>query len=306
MARKEKLTLDYFPHYAVQGDISKIIQERYGNDGYAILYKNYEQFCLRDRQYIDLNEFVTLASICAYCKVSEEKYLEVVDTLVKLGAYDVELWNERKILISEKFIENTKDAYRNRTSQNINFVELKNFLRKKSTSECISYVGNRQIKGKETKGKESKGKVVVSSNEKTEIVSGNHSDEKIEIESNNHQTTKTTISKIPSLEEVKAYCLERKNSINAEKFYDYYKSRGWLLASGLPLEDWQAAVRTWERNEKTEIVSGNRNEDVLKCKGSAGRISKEAVKLRELTEIENRNNPVNLEEIRAQVYRGYK
>lgn len=156
MARKEKLTLDYFPHYAVQGDISKIIQERYGNDGYAILYKNYEQFCLRDRQYIDLNEYVTLASISAYCKVSEEKYLEVVDTLVKLGAYDVELWNERKILISEKFLENTKDAYRNRTSQTLNFIDLKNFLRKKSTSNCISDVRNQQIKIKENKEKEIK------------------------------------------------------------------------------------------------------------------------------------------------------
>lgn len=154
MARKEKLTLDYFPHYAVQGDISKIIQERYGNDGYAVLYKNYEQFCLRDRQYIDLSEYVTLASVSAYCKVSEEKYLEVVDALVKLGAYDVELWNERKILISEKFIENTKDAYRNRTSQNLNFADLKNFLRKKSTCNCISDVRNQQIKLKESKGKE--------------------------------------------------------------------------------------------------------------------------------------------------------
>lgn len=156
MARKEKLTLDYFPHYAVQGDISKIIQERYGNDGYAVLYKNYEQFCLRDRQYMDLNEYVTLASISAYCKVSEEKYLEVVDTLVKLGAYDVELWKEQKILISEKFLENTKDAYRNRSSQNLNFLDLKDFLRKKSTSECISDVRNQQIKVKEIKGKENK------------------------------------------------------------------------------------------------------------------------------------------------------
>mgnify|MGYP006967359333 CR=1 FL=1 len=34
-------------------DIPNIIQERYGNDGYAVLYKNYEQFCLRDRQFID-------------------------------------------------------------------------------------------------------------------------------------------------------------------------------------------------------------------------------------------------------------
>ena len=156
MARKEKLTLDYFPHYAVQGDISIIIQEKYGNDGYAVLYKNYEQFCLKDRQYIDLNEYVTLAAISAYCKVSETRYLEIVDTLTNLGAYDKELWTEHKIIISEKFIENTKDAYRKRTSESIDFNTLRDFFRQKSTSKCISDVGNQQIKSNQTKEKEIK------------------------------------------------------------------------------------------------------------------------------------------------------
>lgn len=151
MARKEKLTLDYFPHYAVQGDIPKIIQERYGNDGYAVLYKNYEQFCLRDRQYIDLNEYVTLAAISAYCKVSEERYIEIVNTLVNLGTYDKDLWEQQKILISEKFIENTKDAYKKRTSESVDFNNFKDFLLQKSTSKCISSDGNQQIKLKETK-----------------------------------------------------------------------------------------------------------------------------------------------------------
>lgn len=156
MARKEKLTLDYFPHYAVQGDISVIIQEKYGNDGYAVLYKNYEQFCLKDRQYIDLNEYVTLAAISAYCKITESRYLEIVDTLTNLGAYDKELWEEHKIICSKKFIENTKDAYRKRTSESINFEELKDFFRKKSTSKCISDVRNQQIKSNQTKEKEIK------------------------------------------------------------------------------------------------------------------------------------------------------
>lgn len=151
MARKEKLTLDYFPHYAVQGDIPKIIQERYGNDGYAVLYKNYEQFCLRDRQYIDLNEYVTLAAISAYCKVSEDRYLEIVNTLVNLGTYDKELWEQKKILISEKFIENTKDAYKKRTSESIDFNSFKNNFLQKSTSKCISADGNQQIKLNQTK-----------------------------------------------------------------------------------------------------------------------------------------------------------
>lgn len=52
----------------------------------------------------------------------------------------------------------------------------------------------------------------------------------------------------PTLEEVKAYCSERKNNIDAEHFIDYYSSQHWKKANGRPLEDWKAAVRTWEKN----------------------------------------------------------
>lgn len=51
----------------------------------------------------------------------------------------------------------------------------------------------------------------------------------------------------PSLEQVKAYCLERKNSVDAERFIDYYASRGWMIGKN-KMRDWRAAVRTWERN----------------------------------------------------------
>ena len=53
--------------------------------------------------------------------------------------------------------------------------------------------------------------------------------------------------KKPTLEEVKAYCLERKNNVDAEKFIDYYESNGWRVGKN-PMSNWKAAVRTWERN----------------------------------------------------------
>lgn len=67
----------------------------------------------------------------------------------------------------------------------------------------------------------------------------------------NH-TVVSTFSK-PSLEEVTAFCLERKNKIDPQYFLDYYETRGWRLKGGQPMKDWRAAVRTWERNN----FSGN-------------------------------------------------
>lgn len=53
----------------------------------------------------------------------------------------------------------------------------------------------------------------------------------------------------PSVEEVEAYCRGRSNGINAQRFCDYYESRGWVVGR-VPMKDWKAAVRTWERNEQ--------------------------------------------------------
>lgn len=51
----------------------------------------------------------------------------------------------------------------------------------------------------------------------------------------------------PTLEEVKAYCHERKNNVDAERWFDYYTSNGWQVGKN-KMKDWKAAVRTWERN----------------------------------------------------------
>ena len=53
----------------------------------------------------------------------------------------------------------------------------------------------------------------------------------------------------PTLEQVQAYCAERKNCVNAEVWFDYYSANGWKVGKN-PMKDWKAAVRTWERNEK--------------------------------------------------------
>lgn len=60
----------------------------------------------------------------------------------------------------------------------------------------------------------------------------------------------------PTVEEVKAYCLERKNSVDAQRFVDFYASKGWKVGNQ-PMKDWRAAVRTWER-DRPPTISRNR------------------------------------------------
>lgn len=53
----------------------------------------------------------------------------------------------------------------------------------------------------------------------------------------------------PTIEEIKGYCAERGNTVDAEKFHAYYTANGWKVGRN-SMKDWRAAVRTWERDEK--------------------------------------------------------
>lgn len=53
----------------------------------------------------------------------------------------------------------------------------------------------------------------------------------------------------PTVEEVKEYCLSRNNSVDADRFVDFYEAKGWMVGKN-KMKDWKAAVRTWEKDSK--------------------------------------------------------
>lgn len=57
----------------------------------------------------------------------------------------------------------------------------------------------------------------------------------------------------PTVDEVAEYCRERDNNVDAQKFVDFYTSKGWCVGSN-PMKDWRACVRTWERAREPTAV----------------------------------------------------
>lgn len=53
----------------------------------------------------------------------------------------------------------------------------------------------------------------------------------------------------PTLQEVTAYCQERGNKIDPQRFVDFYEAKGWKVGQ-TPMKDWKAAVRTWEQRDR--------------------------------------------------------
>lgn len=92
----------------------------------------------------------------------------------------------------------------------------------------------------------------VSSN--AEVTQGNATDIELELEEDIDKDIKKKNSRFvpPTPEEIKLYCTERKNQVDANKLFDFYTANGWVQGKGKPIKDWKACVRTWEGNDKKD------------------------------------------------------
>ena len=65
----------------------------------------------------------------------------------------------------------------------------------------------------------------------------------------------------PTVEEVREYCLERGNNVDAQCFVDFYSSKGWYVGKS-KMKDWKASVRTWEKRRQVDSnnLQADRNE----------------------------------------------
>lgn len=53
----------------------------------------------------------------------------------------------------------------------------------------------------------------------------------------------------PTLEQVTAYCKERKNNVDPKKFFDYYTAGKWKDGKGEPVKNWKQKIITWEKHD---------------------------------------------------------
>ena len=90
----------------------------------------------------------------------------------------------------------------------------------------------------------------------------------------------------PTLQEVTAYCQERQNKVDPQNWIDHYTSNGWRVGKN-PMKDWQAAVRTWEKNDYGGNHAGKDNRSFFeRDEGAVMRTAKENL----LRALKNHNN----------------
>lgn len=69
----------------------------------------------------------------------------------------------------------------------------------------------------------------------------------------------------PTMDEVSDYCKQRGNTVDAQRWFDYYTSNGWMVGKN-HMKDWKAAIRTWERGSSAK-PSGNVFMDIAREEG---------------------------------------
>jgi len=114
MARPRKQTVDYFPHSCTHKTTIFILEQRYGNDGYAFWFKLLEMLGQADGHYLDLNKPATWEFLQSKTRLSNGSCGEIIDLLARLEAIDLELWEKTRVIWCQKFVEGISDVYRNR------------------------------------------------------------------------------------------------------------------------------------------------------------------------------------------------
>lgn len=74
----------------------------------------------------------------------------------------------------------------------------------------------------------------------------------------------------PTVEEVKAYCIEKQYQVDPETFVGYYAENSWHDSNNKPVKNWKQRLFTWEKNLK-------RNNSLLPSITNSGAIGTEII-----------------------------
>lgn len=120
MARKERNSIDYFPHPVNHGRKMYYLRNKFKNNGYTVWFMLLEHLGKAEYHYLDLKEETQLMYLSSEFMITEELLIEIINALVKLGEFDKNLWQNESILFNEKYINSISDAYKKRNNECIN------------------------------------------------------------------------------------------------------------------------------------------------------------------------------------------
>lgn len=121
-----------------------------------------------------------------------------------------------------------------------------------------SEIAEKQTKAEESKKKQTKAQESTEKQTRAEESKSTHKHEHKHEHEHEHEhehcggnetRVRVTRFRAPTPAEVQAYVAAQGYTLDAQRFVDFYASKGWMVGKS-PMKDWQAAVRGWAAKER--------------------------------------------------------
>ncbi len=184
------------------------------------------------------------------CLQHQRGHLKEKDILSISGRYNEEIFSKFK---KDKEGNYYNERLENEVNKRKSYSESRRQNRKKKENICKTY--DEDMKNICNSYVEHMGNENININ-KNEIVNRDNRGmgEEEEESWNGIEPKKSKVFCKPTIDDVQSYCLERNNHVDAQCFYDFYESKGWMVGKN-KMKDWKACVRTWERNSQKYSTS---------------------------------------------------
>lgn len=255
MSRPKKNTADYFGHDASHSRELRMICRRFGNDGYAVYFRLFEDLARQDGHVLDLSDSLDF-------EFTESEYLlepgelePILETMAKYKIIDAELW-AKGFVWSDTFIEKVEPLYTKRKAETPEKPGKPGIIPTETEflEEKPPIIPTETPQEKESKVKNRKGEESTEKENTPQTPQGDTTTKKNE----GPLKPKRKVFKPPELEEVKIYFhttgtekgyLPDQLREMAEQFFDFYEAKGWVVGKS-KMKKWTAAANNWIRNQK--------------------------------------------------------
>lgn len=239
-----KSGLEYFPLDVHLDEKFELIEAEFGLTGFSVVVKLFQRIYGGDGYYCEWTKEVALL-FARTVGLGGSAVSEILEAAIKRGIFDKDKYDKYQILTSVGIQKRYFEAVNRRKSVEVKsaylllqHTQLPKNVYISSENDDISFKNVdilKQSKVKESKVKERR----ESGADRGGAASA---------------PGRARFSP-PSLSEVKAYCQERNNGINPERFFNYYEARDWMAGSSR-IFDWKAMIQTWEERATSDEKSG--------------------------------------------------
>ncbi len=125
MGRPERHDVDYFPFYVKDGRTLFILERKYECKGVGFFTNLFRFLAKTPDHYFQVVSESDKLYLLASVKCDEESAMDMIDLMATTGKIDKDLWEHKRVIASEAFLNSIKEAYRKRTIECISIEEIR-------------------------------------------------------------------------------------------------------------------------------------------------------------------------------------